>query len=530
MREFYPTPKSLAIKSFMLFKSHDFKRILEPSAGRGDLLCRMIGPEYRQISNIDCIEIDLNNQAILRDKGLNVVDSDFMTFSGASMYSHIIMNPPFSNGVDHCLKAWDLLYNGELVCILNAETIKNPHTSKRKLLVDLIKQHGSVEFIDQAFTDPDTLRKTNVEIALIHMEKKGDIKHDYFENLNIDSGKKLDYQEKNELALKGSSITNAVTVFNAAVRFAKKACIAQEEANYYARLMDSKNDITPEPGSLIESFNIRYAKLRENAWQNILNSTDFSKHLSEKAYNKLMSDFEQVSKLSFTEQNIRSFLIGLIQSKPDMNMQMLLDCFDEITKYHYGNRAYYRGWKSNDRHKDQAYRVQMTRFILPVRGYNYRTFDWEMRRKIADFDKVFYMLDGKQINTDPESPDITLEFLFTKCFDQLRAGQRLSSDYFDVRYYAGARTIHFFPTNKTVVDRLNRLVGKERQWIPQDEKQAGKEFWKQYDKAEKITNEMDLKKYDAWEIRNEKINLPELHLKACDKLGIDTRTLLTESA
>lgn len=31
------------------------------------------------------------------------------------------MTPPFASGVEHVLKAWNLLYDGELVAILNAE-------------------------------------------------------------------------------------------------------------------------------------------------------------------------------------------------------------------------------------------------------------------------------------------------------------------------------------------------------------------------------------------------------------------------
>jgi hypothetical protein len=529
--EFYPTPETLAIKAVHKFKSKDFKRILEPSAGRGDLLKPFDSAFRYNKDKIDCIELDLNNQAILREKGYSVVDSDFMQFSGSALYSHIIMNPPFSVGVDHALKAWELLYNGEVVCILNAETIKNPYSAKRKLLVNLIEQHGSVEFLEDAFLDPDTQRKTQVEIALIHMEKKGDIQHDYFTDLQVDNGETLDYKDKQELAIKGSTISNAVTVFNTAVNMAKKAAIAQEEANYYARLlgkplnqMNEQESVSPD--NLITAFNATYDDLKKRAWTNVLNSTEFRKHLSSKAYDKLSNDFEQVSKLSFTESNIRAFLIGLIQGKSDMNMQMLLDCFDEITKYHHGNRAYYRGWKSNTRHKEQAYRVQMTRFILPVRGYRYDSFlDCSMKRKLADFDKVFAMLDGKN------ESGIGLEFVFDNMFNLLKSGERVSSDYFDVRYYHGAGTIHFYPIRKDLIDRLNRLVGKERQWLPQDDKQAGKAFWKQYDQAEKVTKAMDLSKMSDWDIRNDEKGLvAQKHLEACDRLGYDTNSLLEQAA
>ena len=159
--QFYPTPMSLARKAHAKFNNRVITRMLEPSAGRGDLLKPLTNNK-----NIDTIELDLGNQAILREKKFNVIDADFMQFDGVAMYSHIIMNPPFNNGAEHVIKAWSLIASGELVAIVNAETIKNPFSSARKLLSKLIADYGTVEFIEEAFTEPDTLRKTSVEVAL----------------------------------------------------------------------------------------------------------------------------------------------------------------------------------------------------------------------------------------------------------------------------------------------------------------------------------------------------------------------------
>lgn len=519
----YPTPISLAIRAKGKFKNNNFVRILDPSAGRGDLLAPFITGNYsRNPERIDCIEIDLSNQAILRGKKLRVIDGDFMQFDGAALYSHIIMNPPFNSGAEHTLKAWDLLADGELVSIVNAETIKNPYSAQRERLVNVIESStGTVEFIEQAFTDPDTQRKTNVEVALIWIEKKANLKHNFTHGLQADRPTEIDHEAKQELAIKGSSISNAIAVFNAAVSSLKAAEIAQEEANYYKALLgqalNQAKDIDVKAGDLQDRFNKGYAELKNRAWSNILNSTEFSKYLSSKAYQKLHADFEAVSNLSFTESNIRGFLLGLVNSQSDMNMQMLLDCFDEITRYIPENRAYYRGWKSNSRHKEQAFRVQMTRFILPnVRSYGFLS--WEAKQKLADFDKTFAMLDGKSECLSSLFRLFDNSELLTK----LSNGSRLSSDYFDVRYYPGVGTIHFFPTNKSVIDRLNRMVGKERQWLPEDDAQASKAFWKQFEDAEKVTRAMVMPK--CFIVTDEQ--LMDAHLAACEKLKIDTSTML----
>ncbi len=79
------------------------------------------------------------------------------------------MNPPFSNGDKHLLKALDMQKNGgQIVCLLNAETLKNPYTLIRADLVKRLEKHNaSVEYIENAFVSSD--RPTGVEIALVYV-------------------------------------------------------------------------------------------------------------------------------------------------------------------------------------------------------------------------------------------------------------------------------------------------------------------------------------------------------------------------
>lgn len=116
------------------------------------------------------IEIEPELQDILRGKGYKVLDSDFLQYDGDIDFNLIIANFPFSNGDEHFLKAWNLLKNGQIVCLLNTETIKNPYSEKRKLIERIIEDNGGkVEYIKNAFTDAE--RKTNVEVALIRISK-----------------------------------------------------------------------------------------------------------------------------------------------------------------------------------------------------------------------------------------------------------------------------------------------------------------------------------------------------------------------
>lgn len=104
---------------------------------------------------------------------------------------------------------------------------------------------------------------------------------------------------------------------------------------------------------------------------------------------------------------------------------------------------------------------------------------------IRDIDRVFAMLDGKA------ELEVSLESVLDRNLQELKREARLSGSYFDVRFYPGVGTIHFFPSKeKNLVDRLNRLVGKHRQWIPKQDDEVTKNFWQAYDKSEKLDAEL----------------------------------------
>lgn len=507
--QFYPTPKSLAVKAWSLFKNREFTRILEPSAGKGDLALAM--PWYRysnkDVRPIDCCEIDIEKHPVLREAGMHVVGHDFMQLQSGSHYSHIIMNPPFAYGVQHLIKAWDLMWDGEIVAILNAESIKNPFSKERQLVVSLIEKHGSVEFVEQAFTTEDTLRRTEVEIALIYLRKQSNSEKLFsFDDERFSKDETCidnlgaDIEQVNDLIIPKSFIEMTVDAFNLATRAALEAVKAEAKANRYSAMVGksmsevSGEGIKPSPidwsvSYVRNAFYERYLALKDRAWTSILRSADVTSRTSTNVQKQIESEFEQIKQLEFTYDNVHAFIAGLIQSSSKINLDMAIDCFDKITKYHSDNTVFYKGWKSNDKHRTCGFRIKTTRFILPGHGLEgWRTsISWETERLLLDFDKTFTMLDGKYFNpNDRENTFHGLHHAFTCQFKELCAGERVTTEYFDVRYYPGAGTIHFFPRSKSLIDRLNRLVGRHRQWLPPEGEKVSDEFWLQYDMAEKF--------------------------------------------
>lgn len=181
LEEFYPTPESLLDKIFEGFNWNEIKTVLEPSAGKGDIVdyIQKTVP-YRRDLDIDCIEKEDVLRKTLIGKGYRVVHDDFLTYRTQKTYDLIVMNPPFSMGAAHLTKALKMQkYGGNVICILNADTIKNPYTNERKQLVtNLNKLDAQIDFLQDEFLIAE--RPTKVEIAVIKVSIPTESEESYF--------------------------------------------------------------------------------------------------------------------------------------------------------------------------------------------------------------------------------------------------------------------------------------------------------------------------------------------------------------
>ncbi|MBX3828314.1 DUF4942 domain-containing protein, partial [Burkholderia contaminans] len=485
-------------------------RVLEPSAGKGHLLKGKLNPRYEYskeyFHNIDCCEIDVRHHADLRELGVKIVGHDFLAMESGACYSAIVGNPPFHSGEKHVLKAWDLLWDGEVVMIVNAETVRNPLNAERRRLVSLIDEYGDVEYVQGAFQVEDAERKTPVDIAIVHLVKRAEVGSfvtmDLLRDMTRDTvdGEQLGngYAVPHQLALPVSEIENRVRIFNAAVVSARDAIFVQAQASAYAGMLGdsmgarssgtSDRDHAPTADYVRGALGTVYGELKERGWASIVRSADVTSRLSSEALKRVEAEFKLISELEFTVKNIYSFLIGVCEQQGRIQIDMLCDIFDRITRYHSDNTAYYRGWKSNDKHyRSIGRRIRHTRFVIPgfAVGRGARSPSWEMERLLADFDKGFALLAGNA------TPEVSLVSACNAHWTELKYGARIESSYFDLRFYPGIGTLHFFPRDKQLIDRLNRAVGRQRGWLPAENlKLESAGFWEQFDKAEKLDKEI----------------------------------------
>src|SRR5690625_4445302 len=220
---------------------------------------------------IDAIENDPRLINTLMGAGYNVVWDDFLTYETYKEYDYIIMNPPFSNGVDHVLKAIGLAENQlsdcEIYAILNKQTIDNAFSAKRQELLRKLDEHGAdIEYVSEAFTDAE--RKTDVEVALIRLKiEQADPGKSIYESVVKDiAGDAGDNRTELETALstavkssevaeKLNDIERLVVEYETACELAREAFkAAQTKQSFYSYIDNvnkDENNVTGEFYSVV---------------------------------------------------------------------------------------------------------------------------------------------------------------------------------------------------------------------------------------------------------------------------------------
>lgn len=478
--DYYPTPPELARKLVGLLPE-DCGAVLEPSAGKGDLAQavadRFRGSWHGARLTVDVIEIVPELQAVLRDAGHRVVGSDFLQFQGHKSYDGMVMNPPFSEAEKHILHAWNLLYSGVLVSLVNAETIRNPHTKERQLIAKIIEDYGEVvETIEGAFTDAE--RKTDVTVAIIRLERKRTVEFDYFEGMKQAQEPDGDQcgAEFNELALSGSQIGNKVAAYNSAIRAQREAIIHQAEAKHFRHMLLEGQDRWGELEKMENltawvkrEMNEKLSEVQKEAWRHIVYLSEFEKAMTSKTRMDFERSLESVLVMEFTEQNIRQFLINLLADRNRIFQDCLLEVFDELTRYHKENRVHVEGWKSDN------YFFVNKRVVLPYivnNDYGRFALSYGGTDILNDLDRIMAYMTGRG-----HTP-VSVYSVLSR-YDRGQGspwGELLESQHFRIRVYKKGTT-HLWFKDLDALARFNLAVGRMRGWLPKEDEKVPKEFW-----------------------------------------------------
>lgn len=511
--EFFPTPSHVAkhmLHSLKLVPDDAFDRtadpeqrqhladafasaalkdmlILDPSAGSGALLdaayAIMEGPEkpYGRrrfpLDNLHAVEHNPDLQAVLKEKKYQVVGSDFLQFHPTLHYDLILMNPPFSNGDEHLLHAWDIMREGRIVCLLNAQTIRLPHTERRKRLKALIEQHGTVEYMGPAFAKAE--RPTNVDVAMVTLKKVDHTRlFDFLEDDTLDR----ETEEAGQFAFDEDSMNSPVVndvvkvyveQFNAAraefVQYMKARHRMKRAARLFhdmagTSLADSLEEIC-RTGDGKHQYNAFTTHLQQMAWNLVFNQT----HLHDLMTATVRNNFERMKSaqgaIAFTEPNIHALFEMLFLNRYEIIRQGLVDAFDKMTRYHRHNQVD-QGWATND-----AFKVNR-KVIMPAavsQTYAGRMeMRWDYRHTINDVDRALAMLNGKRISmVHTVAQALEKHFASYTTNGGALENNTVLCEHFRIRFFKKG-TIHLHFLDDGLWNRFNIAAAQGKQWLPMD--------------------------------------------------------------
>lgn len=496
--EFYPTPPSLAAKLVSGIKGKNLS-ILDPSAGSGNLLDAVLTNLKNYTPKLYAIEPVPELQTILQGKKHRLIGTDFLTYKGDYLFDYIIMNPPFSDGDKHLLRAWDIMSNGEIRCILPKAMLENTYSASRKLLLDIISQHGSVEDVGSPFRDAE--RKTPVECVIVKLTKidksrkiKFEFENDTTPEININEEVFTNQVMRNDLV--GNMILQFDNAKDAFVDFIKAfqklkfygtglADTARIALNSIAMANHSSLYIH-ENVSANGAYNEFIDEVKGSMWRSMLGKTNVDKYMTVEVRKNFQEFTKQQGFMEFTHENVNSLVSMIFENRHNIMKAAIEHVFDVFTKYYEDNRCHIEGWKTNS-----AWKVNRT-VILPYyveMGYglnfspNHRKYD-----EYADIERVMCYISGisydeltkpvpkdYQYNTGEHEKEYKYISLST-AIKRTRYGDNgwQRSHFFEFRCFK-KQTIHIRFRDEWLWNEFNRMACDARNWLPPAEKKKWEE-------------------------------------------------------
>lgn len=571
--EFYPTPPELAAKMVNCkFLKGEIKTILEPSAGKGDLIdfllltieylkyrdyClyiykndlsmpyetviegvinEFVLPDFKKgkrakyyyNDRADCVESDSNLCAILRDKGYIVYNDDFLAYDDDKRFDLILMNPPFSNGDEHLLKAISIAEKtgSKIICLLNAETIKNPYSNKRKLLLNTLEKYNAyIEYVQHAFSYAE--RKTDVEVAIIRVEIPAPFKEKskIWEELETNDIEINEPELINEIVSADDPLRMAVNLYRQELQAGKK--LIEEYIALKPYLTSTfENEDTPSymRGCLLTlssgknglDWNEYLYSLRYKYWHQLLHNPAFMKNLTSNLREEYYSMISEFANKDFSLKNIYDVKMDIISRTAKGIEDKIVDMFEQLSYKNSmeaaGNVHYFNGWKSNS-----AFRINQ-RVVIPycpcwneIQKFWY--FGNNIFKILDDIEKCLAFL---QIGDSEYIYDIDLNNQLA-IYNRQQITRKMQFRYFEVDVFKKG-TMHIKFRDLDLLKRFNIYGCQHKGWLPPS---YGKKSYKDMNAEEKQV----IDEYEGQQDYEKVYNNRESYI-----LDVGQRMLLTSGA
>lgn len=470
--QFYPTSESAKSLMFSkICKKKSFRKILDPTAGKGDLLHGYKEGKGRYSGcELFAIEKDPNLRKILIHDEVKIVDTDFLTYSGIDTYDLILMNPPFKNGDEFLLHALNFVIDGQIICLLNAETIKNPYSNRRKELVQKLNSlNAEIEFHKDLFKDAE--RKTDVEVALISIIINNDCEK-IFKPESFEQEQEIDI-DINNTEIKKHKIIDINTLIEdyeeekargvkVIYNFFKDTYGLKDYFQLLIRGIKYQGNESFDYTGFKKAITKFSNTLKYEYWNKLITLPMFEEKLTTNAKIEFFKLLDVYENMEFNYNNIHILYDNILSSTLNLIEESILTFFDDVTGgYNYypetkKNVYLYNGWKTNN-----GYKINK-RFILPISIRDNICYPTSSEEKFRDIEKIFiYFNNGRK----PEKPLAEAFKEFKK--NKSRDSNQFENELIHCRYYQKG-TCHFTIKDENLLRRLNIYVGKRRQWLPPD--------------------------------------------------------------
>ena len=379
------------------------------------------------------------------------------------------MNPPFSEGVKHVLRAWDYVApDGALCALVNWETVKNPNTREKMLLKGIIEEYGEAKNIGRAFEKSE--RPTRVEVGLIRLKKPPKEKAYEFDMGDF----KADDISAKEFAANPLAFPNVikdlVSRYDAAVRVLQERHEVQQKLSFYLEGIEppsyEANTYKDHELKLRIGFKFddQLATLKARFWNTVFRKTKLAENATSKFKEEFSTFVKAQSSMAFSEENIRQLLLMFFLNQDQVIQDAIEDVFDKATAYHKDNKVWVEGWKSNS-----CWKVGK-KVILPwgiTWDTNWSSFklSWSgnSRQFYDDFDKVLCYLSEHNV-TDGDFIGI-IEIIQKFCDGKLyMTDSFLYSTFFRIRLFKKG-TVHLQFRDLELLAKFNAAAAHNKKWI-----------------------------------------------------------------
>lgn len=521
---FYPTPPELAQMLVSGINWYKVNTILEPSAGAGNLILALTKNiladstlrHYTPNLKIDLIESDAALKGILRSKlmetsstdlydqylelskdparedealdtyckyhiahdfSLRFVHDDFRAYETLKPYDLILMNPPFNEGAKHLLKAISMQerYGGKIHCILNAETLNNPFTNRRKWLVRKLEElNAEITFHEHAFADAE--RPTNVQVAIVKIDIPApEQESEFFNRCRKAEEVRLEEHSAQDLAVTDpiqSAISRYRIEVDAGISLLKEYSALRpyiladlDSTKQYNKpiIRISINDKDSWDGEKLSDQVNKYLKsVRLKYWSALFKNKQIFGQLTTNLQQELHANVHEMAECEFDEYNI-NILVREMNAKMISGVrETILRLFDQFTSmYHWRaapevkNIHYFNGWASNKAHYINKKIIQLCPSVFD----SWNEFHvYEAVDLLSDIEKVMNYLDG----------NLTAPVDLWDALSRAKAAgitKNIETKFFYCTFYKKG-TVHITFKNQELLDRFNLYCCKEKNWLP----------------------------------------------------------------